>query len=154
MGEPLFRAHGRQVAALCWRAQSDGLVEVLLISSLNSKRWIMPKGWPQEGASLAGSAAREAYEEAGVTGDISDTPLGSYHYLKEKKDGSGMPCMVEVFDLKVTGNATDWPEKGAREMAWLSAEQAAVQVCEPGLRGILRAFHKAQTATRPRRRAS
>jgi 8-oxo-dGTP pyrophosphatase MutT (NUDIX family) len=153
MGEPLFREHGRQVAALCWRTQSSGLVEVLLITSLNSKRWIIPKGWPEDSASFAVSAAREAFEEAGVTGEIGDTPLGSYHYLKEKKDGSGMPCMVEIFGLKITGQAEDWPEKGTRELAWLSPEQASVRISEPGLRSILRTFHKTQTAARPRRRA-
>ena len=149
--EALFREHGKQVAALCWRARP--VLEVLLITSLNSKRWILPKGWPEPDLTAAQSAAREAFEEAGVTGKTSDKPIGTYHYLKEKKDGSGMPCMVEIFGLKITGQAEDWPEKGTRELAWLSPEQASVRISEPGLRSILRTFHKTQTAARPRRRA-
>lgn len=154
MGTPLFREHGRQVAALCWRTQGNGLVEILLITSLNSKRWIMPKGWLEDGQSEAQSAAREAFEEAGITGEICDTPVGTYHYLKEKKDGTGVPVQVEVFALKVTGQAEDWSEKGKRQIAWLPVEQAAIRVSEPGLRSILRNFRRGQVAVRPRRRAS
>jgi len=153
MGTALFREHGRQVAALCWRIAAGGVVEVLLITSLNSKRWIMPKGWSEDGHSEAQSAAREAFEEAGVMGAISDMPIGTYHYLKEKKDGTGVPVRVEIYSLKVTGQAEHWAEKGRRQIAWLPIEQAAVRISEPGLRGILRAFHKNQSAARPRRRA-
>jgi len=153
MGEPLFREHGRQVAALCWRTSARGLPEVLLITSLNRKRWIMPKGWSEDGQSEAQSAAREAFEEAGVTGEVSDIPIGTYHYLKEKRDGTGVPVCVEIFSLKVTGQAEDWAEKGKRQVAWLPIEQAAARISEPGLRGILRAF-QSQIAARPRRRAS
>ncbi|HEX4272082.1 MAG TPA: NUDIX domain-containing protein, partial [Rhizomicrobium sp.] len=76
MGDPLFREHGSQVAALCWRTRPA--LEVLLITSLNSRRWILPKGWLMPGLSDGQSAAREALEEAGVTGVIATTPLGSY----------------------------------------------------------------------------
>jgi 8-oxo-dGTP pyrophosphatase MutT (NUDIX family) len=135
LGDPLFREHGRQVAALCWR--SDPIPEVLLITSLNSRRWIFPKGWPEAGQTAAQSAAREAFEEAGVTGTVAAEPIGAYHYLKEKKDG-GMPCRVDVFALQVTGQADDYPEKGQRSLAWMSLDQAAARVAEPGLREILR----------------
>lgn len=138
MGDPLFREHGSQVAALCWRAGP----QVLLITSLTSKRWIIPKGWTAQGLTTAQAAAREAQEEAGVTGKISPRPLGSFHYLKERKDGGGMPCSVEVFALEVTGQLDDWPEKGAREMVWLSPQEAAAKVSEPGLRELLRDFGK------------
>jgi 8-oxo-dGTP pyrophosphatase MutT (NUDIX family) len=149
---PLFREHGRQVAALCWRTRAKGTPEVLLITSLNRKRWIVPKGWPEAGTSLAQSAAREAFEEAGVVGEIGAVALGHYHYVKERKDGGGVPCSVEVFSLKVTGQKSDWPEKGARQLAWLPLEQAAMRLSEPGLRQILRAFRKRQP--QPKRRAA
>jgi len=86
-GETLFREHGRQVAALCWRQSSKrpSELEVLLITSLNSKRWILPKGWAEAGLSPADNAMREAFEEAGVTGKVEAKPVGTYHYLKEKK---------------------------------------------------------------------
>jgi 8-oxo-dGTP pyrophosphatase MutT (NUDIX family) len=121
-GEPLFREHGKQVAALCWRRKP--VLEVLLITSLSSRRWILPKGWPMDGLTLAQSAAREAYEEAGVSGEIADASLGSYHYLKERKDHGAMPCSVSVFAL------------------------AAARVAEPGLRHLLLDFHKLRAQQR------
>jgi 8-oxo-dGTP pyrophosphatase MutT (NUDIX family) len=151
MGEPLFREHGLQVAALCWRFSPRHGVEVLLITSLNSKRWIIPKGWPEAELSPAENAAREAFEEAGVTGKISAEPVGSYHYLKEKKDGGGMPCTVDVFALAVTKQLDDWPEKGSRELLWLPPEQAAAKVSEPALRQLLKNFRKALPAQKARR---
>jgi 8-oxo-dGTP pyrophosphatase MutT (NUDIX family) len=116
--------------------------EVLLITSLNTRRWILPKGWLMPDMTLAGSAAREAFEEAGVTGTIAGDPVGSYHYLKEKKDGCGMPCSVDVFALEVTEQLADWPEKGAREITWLPRDAAAALVSEPGLRQLLQDFSR------------
>ena len=152
-GEALFREHGRQVAALCWRPSSKRAsgIEVLLITSLNSKRWIMPKGWPEADLTPAENAAREAFEEAGVTGKINPQPVGKYHYLKERKDGGGVPCSVEVFALAVTKRLEDWPEKGSRELLWLPPEQAAAKVSEPALRQLLKNFRKALPAQKARR---
>jgi 8-oxo-dGTP pyrophosphatase MutT (NUDIX family) len=149
LGDLLFREHGRQVAALCWRGEPVS-PEILLITSLNSRRWILPKGWPMDGMTLAESAAREAFEEAGVEGTISATPIGNYPYLKEKKDGGAMACSVDVFVLQVTGQAADWLEKGARELVWLPLAQATAKVAEPGLRQILQDF-AASSAPRARR---
>ncbi len=142
MGDPLFREHGRQVAALCWRATDSNkpVPDVLLITSLSSRRWILPKGWLMDGMTAAQSAAREAFEEAGVTGKIAQQPFGSYHYLKARKDGGGVPCSVDVFALEVDQQLGDWPEKGAREIVWLPLDEAADQVSELGLRQLLRDF--------------
>jgi 8-oxo-dGTP pyrophosphatase MutT (NUDIX family) len=145
-GEPLFREHGRQVAALCWRA--DPALEILLVTSLTTKRWILPKGWPMDGLTAAQSAQREALEEAGVTGEIAADTLGSYHYLKEKKDGGGVPCYVEVFALRVTGQQAEWDEKGARDVQWLVPDQAIARIVEPGLRLILEGFCKSPDSRR------
>jgi 8-oxo-dGTP pyrophosphatase MutT (NUDIX family) len=149
LGDLLFREHGRQVAALCWRGEPAS-PKVLLITSLNTKRWILPKGWPMEGMTLAESAAREAFEEAGVEGRVGAMPIGNYPYLKEKKDGGAMACSVDVFAMQVTGQAAEWLEKGARELAWLPLEQAIAKVTEPGLRQILQDF-AAHAPTRARR---
>ena len=153
-GEALFREHGKQVAALCWRhaPKRNSQIEVLLVTSLNSKRWILPKGWPEPELGPADNAAREAFEEAGVMGKISPEPIGSYHYLKEKKDGGGIPCSVEVFALEVTKQLDDWPEKSSRQLAWLPLDQAAARVVEPSLRQMIKDFRKPQSA-RARRSA-
>jgi 8-oxo-dGTP pyrophosphatase MutT (NUDIX family) len=132
-----------QVAALCWR--SSPILEILLVTSLRTRRWILPKGWPHPGLSLAQSAANEALEEAGVTGTVAAEPIGRYHYLKDK-DGSALPCAVEIFPLFVTGQRDSWPEKGARELLWLPAERAVAKVAEAGLKRILTEFRKARTA--------
>ncbi|HEY0266969.1 MAG TPA: NUDIX hydrolase [Rhizomicrobium sp.] len=142
--EPLFREHGQQVAALCWRTARTGMLEVLLITSLGSRRWILPKGWPEREMSLADNAAREAFEEAGVSGEVGTHAIGAYPYLKERKGGGAMACSVEVFALKVKAQADDWPEKGQREWTWLPPEKAAAKVAEPGLRQILLDFRKLQ----------
>ena len=132
-----------QVAALCWR--SSPKLEILLVTSLRTRRWILPKGWPQDGMSLAQSAASEALEEAGVIGEIAAEPIGRYHYLKEK-NGSALPCVVEVFSLFVTGQHASWAEQGARQILWLPAERAAAKVAETGLRRILTDFARARKA--------
>ena len=152
VGDPLFREHGRQVAALCWRVspRRASKVEILLITSLNSKRWIVPKGWPEPEMGPAENAAREAFEEAGVTGRVNPQPIGSYHYLKEKKDGGGIPCSVEVFALEVTKQMDDWPEKQLRQIGWLPVDQAVARIAELGLRQILREFRKQHLPTTAR----
>lgn len=132
-----------QIAALCWRPAP--LPEMLLVTTLRTRRWILPKGWPQPSLSLAQSAAAEAHEEAGVRGEVWPTPMGDYHYLKEK-GGLGHPCRVMVFPLLVTRTDRAWPEKGLRDLLWLPFEQAASRVAEPELRRLLRDFRRLQKA--------
>ena len=132
-----------QVAALCWRHAPAP--EVLLVTTLRTRRWILPKGWPLEGRSLAEAAATEAHEEAGVRGEIWPTPLGEYHYLKEK-GGVGHPCRVQVFPMLVTASDGDWLEKEARKRLWLPFDQAARRVAEPELRRLILQFQKLQKA--------
>jgi 8-oxo-dGTP pyrophosphatase MutT (NUDIX family) len=132
-------SRGRQVAALCWRRAPEP--QVLLVTSLHTRRWILPKGWPMPGESSAQSAALEALEEAGVAGDIAAEPIGRYSYTKEKK-GRGIPCTVDVYPLLVRHQLLTWPEKGRRETLWLPLAEAALRVGEPDLRRILLAFRK------------
>lgn len=133
----------QQVAALCWRRAPQ--LEILLVTSLRTKRWILPKGWPETGMTLAKAAAREALEEAGVTGEVSSEAIGHYHYIKEKA-GYALPIRVDIFSLRVTRQRRHWAEKGAREIAWLPAELAAARVEERGLRPLLLDFPKSRQA--------
>ena len=132
-----------QVAALCWRSSPH--LEILLVTSLRTRRWILPKGWPQDGMTLAQSAANEAREEAGIIGEVAAEPIGRYHYLKEKSR-SALPCVVEVFPLFATGQDSSWAEQGARQILWLPAERAAAKIAETGLRRILTGFSRARKA--------
>ncbi len=129
---------GRQVAALCWRLES-GKLEILLVTSLRTRRWILPKGWPMRGMSSGEAAAMEALEEAGVGGAVSHAPIGRYHYLKEKR-GRAVPCQVDVYGVEVRHTLVNWPEKGKREIIWLAPAEAAERLEEPELQGLVRGF--------------
>ena len=134
------KAPGRreQVAALPYRCAPD--LQVLLVSSLESRRWIVPKGWPMKGRSFAESAAQEAFEEAGVKGDIAARPVGVYTYGKRKKNGAVLRCDVEVFPLEVRKQAASWPEKALRTQRWCSWREAAELVDDAELGDLIRVF--------------
>ncbi|MEM7318418.1 MAG: NUDIX hydrolase [Pseudomonadota bacterium] len=128
-----------QYAALCFRTL-DHKTQILLITSRNTGRWVIPKGWPISGFDGAGAAQQEAWEEAGVTGEIWPTALGQFTYDKILDDGSACPCLVEVFPLRVKRLANSFPEHGQRQRAWFSPGKAACRVNEPGLAGLLEGF--------------
>ena len=128
----------QQVAALCCRDGKDG-PEILLITSRDTGRWVLPKGWPMEGKTLSESALEEAWEEAGIrAAAIASVPLGHYHYDKRMNDGTDLPVTVALFRLDVSDMADDFPEKGQRQLQWMPPAMAADNVDEPGLRDILR----------------
>lgn len=133
------RTTGVQYAALPWRIQ-DGELQILLITSRRTRRWIIPKGWPMDGLKPTAAAAREAKEEAGVTGEIAGTTAGQYRYVKRLRNGHEMPCRVEVFPLKVTKESHHWDEMDARERRWVSLPDAIASVSEPQLKVIIRRF--------------
>ena len=128
-----------QYAALPWRRAADGAVEVLLITSRETRRWVVPKGWPMAGLSPAESAAQEAFEEAGLRGEIAAAPLGAYAYDKVGKTRTRR-LNVEVFALAVREELADWPERTERTREWTSLAEAAARVREPELKTILAGF--------------
>jgi 8-oxo-dGTP pyrophosphatase MutT (NUDIX family) len=137
-----------QFAALPYRIGAHGQPEVLLLTSRETRRWVIPKGWPIKGLKPREVAVREAYEEAGLQGTISGKlPFAVYHYEKQFP-GEQLLCEVQVFLFWVTGQHSDWPEKGQREALWLSVAEAAALVDEGGLAELLRT---AFAPTRPRR---
>jgi len=125
-----------QYAALCWRLHKRG-IEVLLITSRDTGRWILPKGWPMGALAPAQAAAIEAWEEAGVHGVVSDEPLSFYSYDKVLVSAPCLPCLVTVFPLHVTALAARFPERKERRRKWFSPEKAAKKVAEPELRALL-----------------
>lgn len=128
----------QQSATLPFVSLADG-IRVLLITSRRRKRWIVPKGWPHKNLSLAESAAREAYEEAGVLGPVQLEPIGTYIYDKDM-GGYTVPCHVFVYPLMVRQHALTWEEQGKRKLRWLPLGDAAGQVDDSGLAELLHGF--------------
>jgi 8-oxo-dGTP pyrophosphatase MutT (NUDIX family) len=129
---------GRQYAALPYRDR-DGL-EVLLLTSRESRRWIIPKGWPMVGKPPYAAAAREAVQEAGVVGRVSKRPVGEFHYIKRLRNGAPLQCVVDVFPLKVVKQRTHWREQKERTVHWFTPLEAAELVDEPELRALILGF--------------
>jgi 8-oxo-dGTP pyrophosphatase MutT (NUDIX family) len=128
------------VAALPLRLAKNGAIEILLVTSRDTGRWIIPKGWTSKRIKDCKAAAREAREEAGVKGKILREAIGTYRYIKREL-GSGALIEVRVFLLKVSKRCKRWPEKRERRRAWFDIEDAASRVSDPGLSiliGLLR----------------
>jgi len=132
--------HARQFAALPWRIGNGGLREVMLLTTRETHRWAIPKGWPMKGRKPAEVARQEAYEEAGLIGRmVGKRPVGSFHYEKRLAK-MAIICEVQVFLFRVERQLDDWPEKGQRECRWFDANEAATLVEEGGLAEILDRF--------------
>ncbi|HEV7309938.1 NUDIX hydrolase [Ensifer sp.] len=137
--EKLFSgAFRQQYAALCFRRTADGFaLEILVVTSRDSGRWLIPKGWPMKQKEPHEAAAIEALQEAGVRGKVRKKPVGSYTYLKMLDDGDVVPCVVDVFQVEVTKQVEKYKEKGERIVAWVSADEAARRVREIELKSLL-----------------
>lgn len=129
-----------QYAALPWRKRGDGQVEILLITSRESRRWVIPKGWPMKDKEPGPCAAQEAFEEAGVVGEPRRKSLGIYHYDKRLRSGRLQHVRVMVFPLEVREERDIWPEMAERDRNWTTAAEAAELVEEPELQALLAKF--------------
>jgi 8-oxo-dGTP pyrophosphatase MutT (NUDIX family) len=120
------------VAALPLRLAKNGAIEILLVTSRDTGRWIIPKGWTSKRLRDRKAAAREAREEAGVKGKIFREAIGTYRYIKREL-GDGVLVEVRVFLLKVSKRCKRWPEKRERQRAWFDLKDAAGKVSDPEL---------------------
>jgi 8-oxo-dGTP pyrophosphatase MutT (NUDIX family) len=128
----------RQFAALPYR--KDGGLEVMLVSSRETRRWVLPKGWPMKGKKPHTVAAIEALEEAGLLGKIGKKSIGSYHYVKRMPNGATLACEVDVFPFRVQKQRKNWRERDQRMTSWFDAKEAAHLVDEPELCELLLSF--------------
>ncbi|MDX2155467.1 MAG: NUDIX hydrolase [Hyphomicrobiaceae bacterium] len=128
-----------QVAALPVKRGVADRAEVLLITSRDTGRWVVPKGWPWPRFPDHEAAAKEAWEEAGVRGRVSPDVLGKYTYDK-RRNGKSKPVTVSVYLLEVTEEASEWPEQDERRREWFSPRKASELVDEPELKELLLAF--------------
>ncbi|HEY1245007.1 MAG TPA: NUDIX hydrolase [Hyphomicrobiaceae bacterium] len=126
----------RQVGALPVRKAPDGTLNVLLVTTLQTQRWIIPKGWPWPGQQDWAAAAAEAREEAGVLGEAQEGSIGFFTYEKRRQTGL-VPVRVSVYLLEVQEELETWPECQRRQRAWFTLADAAEAVTEPELRALL-----------------
>ena len=138
-----------QYGVLPYRTDAQDGLRILLITSKERRRWVIPKGNPIPVFLNYESAAREAFEEAGVEGRISTAPIGSFHYDKMRRSGAA-DAIVTVYPLLVIREAADWPERAERTRQWFSPEAAAEAVEEPELKALLLAFTGSQDGPYPR----
>jgi 8-oxo-dGTP pyrophosphatase MutT (NUDIX family) len=139
------KAVGIQYAALPWR-QAGRRIEILLVTSRETRRWVIPKGWPMKGRAPHEAAAIEALEEAGISGEIDPTAVGSFSYLKRLKGDDAIPSQVIVFPLEVASQLDHWKEKDQRQSRWFAYPRAAALVAEPALKRLIRDFGQARSS--------
>jgi predicted phosphate transport protein (TIGR00153 family) len=141
----------RQIAALPYRTDRDNVtapVSILLITSRETRRWVLPKGNMIDGLQPHAAAAHEAEEEAGVKGAACPTALGSYRYRKKRKNGASLNVDVDVFPFSVTDLLDEWEEQDQRQRQWFSLEEAAQLVDEPELAELIRRFRASESDRR------
>ena len=132
------RAAKKQIAALPYRKHGEG-IEVLLITSRETRRWVIPKGWPMRNRADHNAAQREAFEEAGIEGKMSKKSMGSYSYNKRMKSGSLQVVQVTVYAMEVSRLLDNWPEQNQRNRRWFAVNEAVDLVQEDGLKAIVEA---------------
>lgn len=129
-----------QVAAVCYQG-SGAERKILLITSRETKRWILPKGWPIDGLDASAAAAQEAWEEAGVkAANIAPEPVGQFEYPKQMESGAVVSCATQVFAIEVDHLEDEFPESDERTRKWVAPKEAASMVDEAGLQDILKQF--------------
>jgi ADP-ribose pyrophosphatase YjhB (NUDIX family) len=121
------------------RRRRGGAIEVLLVTSRETGRWVIPKGWPWPKKEDRDAAAGEAREEAGVEGRVEKKPFGAYEYAKRQTKKT-VQLPVDVYLLWVSDEHEDWPERAERRRMWYSPEGAAEAVEEPELKELLRSL--------------
>lgn len=144
----LRRPMRQQYAALCYRhRKKTGELEVLLLTSRDTGRWVIPKGWPMEGKKAHAVALQEAFEEAGVRGNVEKEAFGFFDYEKKLRNGVKVMCRVQVHLLEVLDLVKNFPEKESRTLEWVAPEEASRRVNEPELKELFLLFGKQMAQT-------
>lgn len=133
---------GQQIAALPMRRDAKDQVKVLMVTSRDTGRWVMPKGWQMDGKKPWAAAEIEALEEAGAKGHIGSEMVGTYRYPKILDDGRVVPCLVEVYPMFVEKLLRDWKERKERRRKWFTPKAAAKRVDEQDLADLLMRLEK------------
>jgi len=131
---PGKRVHFDQSGVIPYR-KKNRKTEVLLVTSIRRKKWIIPKGFIEYNMSPFQSAKKEAFEEAGVRGSNTTKILGSYTVRK-----NGSELLTKIYSMKVTRVFKDYPEKNLRKRKWFSIYDAAKKVEIDELATIIRSL--------------
>ena len=137
-----------QVGALCVRRRDNGSCQMLLITSRDTGRWIIPKGWRAKRLKDHEAAAREAAEEAGVSGKVKSKPIGNYTYPKSIDDTGARSLRVAVFLLLVRRERNHWPEQDQRKRAWFDVGEAVKEIGESELRALIKGVEQLRALSR------
>lgn len=133
---------GEQIAALPLRVDGKGVPKVLMVTSRDTGRWVMPKGWEMDGTKPWRAAEIEALEEAGAKGFIGNEVIGTYRYPKIMDDGQVIPCIVRVYPMIVEKLMRNWKERDQRVRRWFAPKAAAKKVDEQDLADLLMILHR------------
>jgi 8-oxo-dGTP pyrophosphatase MutT (NUDIX family) len=134
--KPGKKRPGRQFAALPLMV-CDGETLVMLVTTRESRRWVLPKGWAEVGVAPHDLAAREAFEEAGIVGQVVRESVGEFTYSKRLDTGETVLCKVVVYPLWVTRQLENWPEQHQRDTQWFTLAEAPMVVDEGDLVALL-----------------
>jgi 8-oxo-dGTP pyrophosphatase MutT (NUDIX family) len=132
----------KQIAALPVKYTRKGKIRVLMVTSRETRRWVVPKGWPMDGKKPWKAAAIEAMEEAGAIGDISKERYGTFDYYKRLNDGTRIKCRVSLYPMVVRKLKKNWPERHERTRRWFTLREASKRVREPELKSIFKNLRK------------
>lgn len=133
---------GEQIAALPMRWDAKGTLQILMVTSRDTGRWVMPKGWEMDGKKPWAAAEIEALEEAGAVGYIAQEAIGTYRYAKIMDNGAIVPCRVRVYPMIVEKLKPRWKERQERKRRWFTAKAAAKRVDEEDLSALLKSLIK------------
>lgn len=129
-----------QYAALPVRKNAQGNLQVCLITSRGTGKWLIPKGWPKKKLQPFETAAEEAREEAGLLGEVGQAAVGSFKYSKKLHLLASMHCQIDVYPLLVEQELENWPEESQRERRWFDQLDAAEAVSDGDLARIIRDY--------------
>ena len=129
----------RQVGALVYRRLPEQELEILLLTSRGTSRFVIPKGWRMKGKLNSRAAVLEAEQEAGITGQVSADPIGSYRYWKRLRT-LFVPVTVVVYAIEAEAELSHWQERRQRKRRWLRVDAAASLVDEPELVSLITSF--------------
>ena len=141
-----------QIAALPVRLNKKGKLRVLMVTSRENRRWVMPKGWEMDGKKPWRAAEIEALEEAGAVGYIAKKSVGTYRYRKRLDKRGAIECLVTLYPMIVERLEPRWKERNERTRRWFSLKNAAKLVDEPELSALLVDLHNAPVDRLPFRK--